>query len=267
MRIGMKRVALSPTPRFASALVLLALLLVVTGLGICRATRSAGPPNIALIVVDSLRQDSLGCYGFQGDISPGIDRLASRSVIFENAISAAPWTPPSVASIFTSLHVPAHGLRGFARPREKPGGGWEPLEMGALDESVPTLASSLQQAGYETAAYYTNNWMIPEAGLGRGFEHYNRVVKSAEFMTPQVLDYLERRSSDRPFFLYLHFMDVHGPYACSRRNYDLLKLSPSFPPDRSLTDAEYEALGYLRDLPRLWPSEKLKKTLRFWNTC
>jgi arylsulfatase A-like enzyme len=246
---------------------LLGLLLVATGLGIWRATRNPGPPNIVLIVVDSLRQDFLGCYGFQGDISPSIDRLASRSVVFESAVSAAPWTPPSIASLFTSLHVPAHGLRGVAQPRKEPGGGWAPFEIAVLDEGIPTLASSLQQAGYETAAYYANDWLTPEAGLGRGFEHYIRVAESAESVTPQVLGYLESRSSERPFFLYLHFMDVHGPYTCSRGNYDLLKSSPTFPPDRRLTDAEDEALGRLKDLPRLWPSEKLKGSLRFWNVC
>ena len=57
------------------------------------------PPDIILVVADTLRADYLGCYGFQGDISPQIDALASESLVFDNGTAAAPWTKPSVASL------------------------------------------------------------------------------------------------------------------------------------------------------------------------
>ena len=58
-------------------------------------------PNVVLIVIDTLRADYLGCYGFDGDISPRIDELAKESVLFEHCSSHAPWTTPSMASMMT----------------------------------------------------------------------------------------------------------------------------------------------------------------------
>lgn len=99
-------------------------------------------PNIVLIVADTLRQDYLGSYGFRGDISPTLDRLASESILFENAISAAPWTPPAVASIFTSTYVQTHGLHGFRTNKVTKEETGERLKIYALNERLPTLASS-----------------------------------------------------------------------------------------------------------------------------
>ena len=264
----MQRVAPSSGQRLAAALALLALLaLTLAELAIWRASRHSVPPNIVLIVVDTLRQDYLGSYGFDGDISPAIDAFASGAILFENAISTAPWTQPSVASILTSLHVQAHGLHGFERQKAKSGNREGPRSILALDEGIPTLASSLQRAGYETAAFYANAWLAPESGLGRGFDHYTQVDDFAPGFAKPVLDYLERRSPHRPLFLYLHPMDVHGPYKCNQRDYASLTYSRSLPPDRKLTDREYEELNYLKKIPVSWPSDELRRTLRFWSTC
>jgi hypothetical protein len=67
-------------------------------------------PSIVLILVDTLRRDYLGFHGFEGPISPNLDWLAKESVMFENAFTQAPWTKPSIASLFTSLHPDTHGL-------------------------------------------------------------------------------------------------------------------------------------------------------------
>ena len=76
-----------------------------------RSRKRAGfRPSIVFILVDTLRADYLGSYGFEGDISPGLDRLASESLRFENAFSQAPWTKPSIATLFTSLYPEVHGL-------------------------------------------------------------------------------------------------------------------------------------------------------------
>ena len=181
-----------------------------------RSAWFASRPDLIVILVDTLRRDYLGTYGFQGEISPALDRFANESVLFENAISAAPWTLPSVASIFTSLYPEEHGMRRIAAPRVKR----RPAKSEAskhprfsvLNEGIPTLAETLREAGYETAAFYTNAWLVPETGLGRGFEHYTRVEDDAKRITSQALDFMRRRERTRPLFLYLHFMDVHGPY-------------------------------------------------------
>jgi len=68
-------------------------------------------PNIILIVIDTLRAGHLGCYGYQRNTTPIIDRLAQEGVLFKNAISAAPWTMASIASILTSQYPCVLGLR------------------------------------------------------------------------------------------------------------------------------------------------------------
>ena len=68
------------------------------------------PPNLVLVVADTLRADYLGFYGFDGDVSPVLDRLAAESIVFENCFSQAPWTKPSAASLLTSLYPGTHGL-------------------------------------------------------------------------------------------------------------------------------------------------------------
>ena len=87
------------------------------------------PPNVLLIVVDTLRFDHVGCYGHVRDTSPAVDRLAAEGVRFERAYSTAPWTKPSVASMITGLYPSAH------RANE--------LESIA-DESLLTLAEILR---------------------------------------------------------------------------------------------------------------------------
>ena len=67
------------------------------------------PLNVLVIAIDTLRADHLGCYGYKRSTSPMIDALASRGVLVERAVSQAPWTLPSFASIFTSLYPSQHG--------------------------------------------------------------------------------------------------------------------------------------------------------------
>src|SRR5215831_4199324 len=69
-----------------------------------------GAPSFIVILVDTLRVDYLGCYGFKGPVSPSIDAIARESYIFRNCYSSAPWTKPSVASLFTSLSPMEHGV-------------------------------------------------------------------------------------------------------------------------------------------------------------
>jgi len=66
--------------------------------------------NVILIILDALRPDHLSCYGYSGKTSPNIDALADRGVIFTNAFSAASYTMPAVASIFTSLYPYSHNI-------------------------------------------------------------------------------------------------------------------------------------------------------------
>jgi arylsulfatase A-like enzyme len=110
---------------------------------------SASAPNdipIVIYLVDTLRADRMGLYGYERDTSPNLEAIAAESVVFDNAYSAAPWTLPSVASIITSTYPCEHLMTGA---RNK------------LGPSVRTLAELLGEAGYDTGAYYTSLWPGP----------------------------------------------------------------------------------------------------------
>lgn len=172
---------------------------------------SAGPsPNVLLITLDTLRQDWLHAYGFEHENSPSLDALAARGVLFENAIAAASLTAPSHASIMTGRYARQHSvgtLNGESRL-----------------EGLPTLAERFREAGYDTAAFVSNVVLRRRIGLDRGFDLYdddltvsedNREAyfeRPAESTVERALAWLEQRSQDRPFFLWLHLQDPHGPY-------------------------------------------------------
>ncbi len=165
-----------------------------------------GRPNLVLIVVDTLRADWTTPYGFEQDTSPELARWAERGVVFERNLSQSSWTKMSVASLLTSLWPASHGIRG-------PSDG--------LGEGAVTLAEVLAEAGYRTYAVQTNGWLHQSFGFHQGFEHYlfpiGRGAKLAKPSTWPHVDkvydetsrLLEAHPRDEPFFLYLHFMDVH----------------------------------------------------------
>ncbi len=238
----------------------------------CGGLRSAEEkPDIILILVDALRADYLGCYGFQGEISPAIDRLALESIVYDNAIAPSPWTKPSVASLFTSLdpithRVVAHGKRRFWK------GVPESQKTDALPNEAWTLAEALKRLGYETAAWVTNPWINkPQWGFDQGFDHFHDSrSKSAPRMIPEIQEWLKNRAEgpkvNRPLFLYLHFMDVHGPYHSTPELIEELSQSPSLGEDRLLTAREHKAIRYLGNRTP-WRDSAKGKRLKNWRAA
>src|SRR5262245_53726597 len=96
-------------------------------------------PNVLLITLDTTRADRLGCYGCATALTPALDALAAQGVLFERAFTPAPLTLPSHASMMTGLYPREHGLITNGR--------------GRLDETIPTLAEALRNAGYDTAGF------------------------------------------------------------------------------------------------------------------
>jgi arylsulfatase A-like enzyme len=160
--------------------------------------------NLLLIVVDTLRADHLGAYGYPRAVSPEIDALAARGVRFERAYATAPWTQPSVASILTGLHPASHGADRLLR---------------VLPGSANTLAERLQEARYATAAVVSHYLIGPRFGFDQGFETFvhGSALGGGRFSTPGVSarggELLARLArEERPFFLFLHYFDPHYSY-------------------------------------------------------
>jgi arylsulfatase A-like enzyme len=188
--------AFRASTRTFTIIVLAILLMLAMG---CQRQRH--PLNVVIIGVDTLRPDHLGCYGYERETSPAIDRLAAGGVVFENVYSQSPWTLPSFATIFTSLYPMQHGA---SDPNTK------------LRTEHPTLPMMLLKRGYSTAAIINAPFLSPEYRLDRGFEYYHYrgpfAGRVASGTTTDALAWIDKHI-DEPFFIFVHYFDPHIPYA------------------------------------------------------
>ncbi len=177
-------------------------------------------PNVILISIDSLRADHVSCYGYERVTTPHLDQLSEEGVLFREHISSSSWTLPAHASLFTSVPDSVHGC----------------VESNgvALSGDFTTLAEQFGSGGYSTAGFYAGPYLHGAFGLGQGFDEYRYVVEAAgEFSAEDVKRWgLDPRAhakthegvtnhlvyeagskflqaQEGPFFLFLHFWDVH----------------------------------------------------------
>jgi arylsulfatase A-like enzyme/Flp pilus assembly protein TadD len=193
-----------------------------------RLSRGAAPasaPNVLLIVIDTLRADHVGAYGYGRDTTPTLDALARKGVIFDNAISQAPWTAASVATMFTGLYPSVHGLDGgvqWGAGQASAAGALPFAVQKVLSPSQLTLAEVLRRRGYRTAGFVSNVYMNSVFGFAQGFEVYDdehedyssdvtQVKRRAQTTNLRVFEWLDG-APDEPFFLLVHYNDPHWPY-------------------------------------------------------
>jgi arylsulfatase A-like enzyme len=213
-----------------------------------------------VLLVDTLRADYLGAYGFEGAISPNLDRLAAESILFERCFSNAPWTKPSIATLFTSLPPSVHGVTDMGQPTWSGEGGL----MQVLPDEAETIAERFQDAGYRTAAFVGNSFVSPRYGFSQGFEVFER-KETTKALLASAKEWLAAREKDReaPLFLYLHVMDVHGPYDAPREDYEAVLRQIESSDSRKLTDEEYLRIpAYLRQIE--WAAEEQRYLLASW---
>ncbi|MCB9916328.1 MAG: sulfatase [Planctomycetes bacterium] len=195
---------------------LLAPLLLLACRGSDAPAESARPQNLVVLVIDTLRPDHLGCYGYARPTSPALDRWARNATVFERAQSAAPWTAPALVSLMTGLYPEAHEVARFPDPAR-------------LADDVTTLAELLSARGYDTAAFTGGGYASGDFGLDQGFAHFERqtgddeshasnlrYASRLEANVDKSLAWLREREG-RPFFLFLHTYEPHVPYAPAQR--------------------------------------------------
>lgn len=204
-----------------------------------------------MILVDTLRADYLGTYGFLGNVSPHLDRFAKKSVVFSKCFSQAPWTKPSIASLFTSLQVQVHQV-------ESHEGKFGDKDLGhktdTLASEAVTLAEVLKDGGYATAAFVVNPWIRVRHGFGQGFDVFDTEIKGngtdGDAVFAAATEWIRAASPDAPYFVYIHLMDVHGPYDAPDEDYEAIRDSPSLGSTRELSRREYSDIAsYLRKTP------------------
>jgi arylsulfatase A-like enzyme/Tfp pilus assembly protein PilF len=170
------------------------------------------PHDLVLVTLDTVRADRLGCYGHAGAATPNLDALAKRGVRFENAMTAAPLTAPSHATLLTGLYPSRHGVHA---------NGLDRLPSGTFH-----LAEHLSARGYDTAAFVGAFVLDRRFGFGRGFATYDddlgaasaatgalEAARTADVVIDRALQWLGKASPERPFFLWVHLWDAHAPYS------------------------------------------------------
>lgn len=178
-------------------------------LGCSSSEQQKKRPNIILIMLDTLRADHLSFYGYERNTSPTIDAFARENIAYSYATAASPWTPPSVATMFTGLYATSHGM---IPPNEREDA---KKALKRLDENLDTLAEIFKRNGYQTAAVTPNPWTNQEFGYDQGFDDFQFLPREhAGVISKAGIETIDRlAANDAPFFLYLHYLDPHDPYA------------------------------------------------------
>ncbi len=199
------------------------------------------PRNIIWIVMDTARRDHVSVYGGERDTMPNLRKFSQEALVFDHAISTAPWTFPSHASMFTGMYSSRHGAHHWNGKRIA-----KPLSPENL-----TIAEILASRGYQTAAIVSNHAALSRnKGIGQGFQFYfdsppfvfsllwgkllqsfpqdsfrlrhlwvNRVSLASD-INATVFEWLERRTPEQPFFLFINYMDAHNGIAFLPDPYD-----------------------------------------------
>lgn len=217
--------------------------------------------KVILLVIDTLRADHLGCYGYRRDTSPNIDRLAKEGVIFKNAYPTDVPTQPSFTSMFTGLRGIQVGIVSHS-------------ENENLDEKIPCFPEILSRKGITTAAVSTLYMM--RRWFARGFRYYMNPVAGirrrlqqvdAEEINAMALPWIKEHR-DEDFFIFIHYWDPHALYLPpepyrrlfydgnendpSNHSLDVLKNQPVWPftkrhldaIEKDITDIEYPIAMY-----------------------
>jgi len=202
-----------------------------------REARTDAPQGVILFVADTLRTDHLEAWGYHRPTAPHLAEVAAGGVTFENALAQATWTKVSATSILTSLYPTSHGVLDFPD---------------RLPASAETLAEVFRDAGYATIALLSNGFAGKFTNLHQGFEtvyetgafHREQPSKSARAVVDRLLPWLEAHR-DVPFFVYIHVVDPHSPFA-PYPPYDAMWFDPA---QREEHERQQEAIRPLLEDP------------------
>ena len=164
--------------------------------------------NVVLVVIDSLRADHLGCFGYGRDTSPFLDSVAGQSVFFERANSVSSYTCEVVPALLSGL-LPSSGGTGT---------GW--LSMPPEAES---LGEHFGGAGYKTG-FFTDQPVLGTLPVDRGFGEVDHVEtrwgisQVGPLLSARALEFV-RQNKRQKFMMYLHYMDPHAPYQPKKESY------------------------------------------------
>ena len=169
------------------------------------------PARIVFVLLDTVRADHLAPYGYARDTMPFLSQLAAKGVVFEKAWAPSSWTPSSMASIFTGLWVNQHGvLIGYRATRKALKEGADQVQLNRIPEAAETLPEAMKAAGYRTYGVADNVNIGKPMGFARGFDRF--MMKSRGAVRERVAAWKDELAKRGSYFLYLHYIEAHGPY-------------------------------------------------------
>lgn len=205
----------------------------------CAPSGPSAPPNVVLVVIDTLRADHLGSYGHTRAQTPRLDEFAARGTRFRMARATSSWTLPSTASILNGRYPAEHGA--------------ERMTL-TLNEKQLMMAEMLTAAGYDTAGFSANAAVVtPASGFAQGFARFDVLERrgdqsgpdpvwpssgqkpaapdaTADVVTDAALGWVSSRgAASRPYFLYVHYFDPHASYSPPRAYAERFGVRPDDP--------------------------------------
>ncbi len=218
-----RRLLDSPWPYFTAAGILL-LVAIATQFEIRFPSRAEGSVeqietlrdredlSVLFVLIDTLRADRLGIYGYARPTTPNLDALGRSGIVFTHVLSQSSWTKTSMASLWTATFPANNGIVRYSD---------------GLPAEAVMPAELFRDAGYRTAGIWRNGWVAPNFGFDQGFDFYvnprpgrerarlQRGNPSAgglegndEDVATSAFEFIDNYGRDR-FFLYLHLMDLH----------------------------------------------------------
>jgi len=151
--------------------------------------------KVIIVSIDSLRADSLGCYGYERATSPHIEAIASGGVLFKNAYTQANWTNPSYYSLITGLYPSVHGVSHHRH---------------GLAGKVDTLPEILEREGYRTGLWSNFHTLLDSRRFGRHFQEclYFNIDRDNDRLKEKISS-----SKEQDLFFLIHIGNyVHEPY-------------------------------------------------------
>jgi len=154
--------------------------------------------NVIFISIDTLRADHLGCYGYDRETSPNIDRFAAENLLFRRHFVTITTTLPSHTSMMTGLHAKTHGI----------------TKNGLrLDDSLVTIPEILKEHGYTTAGFVSSYTLHSSTGFSKGFDFFSdvEIETRASHLLERAIPWIQEHRNEK-FFLLLHLFDPHSEY-------------------------------------------------------
>jgi arylsulfatase A-like enzyme len=218
--------------------------------GLPRSPAPAGA-SVVLVLNDTMRRDRMGIHGGPAR-TPNFDAFAREHLWFERAVAQAPWTKPSVATLFTSLYPSQHGVVTHPSHQMEAGEalGRSLLASDRLPDAAATLAEAYRAAGFRTAAFVANPWMDRRFGFEQGFEVYDdsfaRWDVPGEQVVAAALAWLAKLDPGERYFLYVHTIDTHRPYPALTWEEVEAALEQPAPPGELPLKARREIMSLIR---------------------